>query len=92
MANFKYFADTAAGTVELQSVRHNGGSGSKAKNFSGRDGNGELIAATRVIEFKSNPSKHVCDARCMHATGKVMKCECSCGGKNHGRGHALEAA
>jgi hypothetical protein len=32
------------------------------------------------------PSKHECDARCMYARGRTMNCECSCGGKNHGRG------
>lgn len=44
------------------------------------------VKADRKIEYKSNPSKHVCDARCMNATGRTMQCECSCGGKNHGRG------
>lgn len=40
----------------------------------------------RVINFKSNPSRHECDARCMNASGRTMNCECACGGKNHGRG------
>jgi hypothetical protein len=39
---------------------------------------------TRVIDFKSNPSLHKCDARCRHAKGNC--CECSCGGKFHGAG------
>ena len=86
MAHFRYFADVRGETFELTAIRHNGGSAMKASNFSGRAPNGELIPATRVIEMKSNPSKHVCDARCMNATGRVMKCECSCGGKNHGKG------
>jgi hypothetical protein len=30
-------------------------------------------------------TEHECDARCMASTGPV--CECSCGGKNHGRSH-----
>lgn len=30
-------------------------------------------------------SAHVCDARCEAATGG--HCECSCGGKNHGKAH-----
>lgn len=47
---------------------------------------------TRVIQYKSNPSKHICDARCMNATGKTMQCECSCGGKNHGKGFSCEEA
>lgn len=44
------------------------------------------VSADRVIEYKSRPSRHVCDARCLNATGRIMKCECSCGGKNHGLG------
>lgn len=44
------------------------------------------VPVERTIEYKSNPSRHECDARCLNATGRVMKCECSCGGKNHGRG------
>jgi hypothetical protein len=46
----------------------------------------DLRPVTRVINYKSNPSKHICDARCMNATGRTMQCECSCGGKNHGNG------
>ena len=46
----------------------------------------DLLPVERVITFKSNPSLHECDARCMNATGRTMNCECSCGGKNHGRG------
>jgi hypothetical protein len=89
MANFKYFADINGETFELSKIRHNGLSANKAANFSGRAANGELLAATRMIEFKSNPSRHECDARCMNATGRVMKCECSCNGKNHGRGSSI---
>ncbi len=44
------------------------------------------IKITRIVEYKSFASKHVCDARCYNATGRIMKCECACGGKNHGRG------
>jgi hypothetical protein len=43
-------------------------------------------AVERSVEYKTNPSRHECDARCMNANGRTMKCECSCGGKNHGRG------
>jgi hypothetical protein len=46
------------------------------------------IAVTRTVEMKSSPSRHVCDDRCMNATGRVMKCECSCGGENHGKGNS----
>lgn len=47
---------------------------------------GPLYAVERIINYKAAPSLHECDARCMNATGKTMNCECSCGGKNHGRG------
>lgn len=47
------------------------------------------FAVTRKIEMKSMPSKHICDSRCVNATGRIMKCECSCGGKNHGKGVML---
>lgn len=45
-----------------------------------------MFAVERTVNFKSNPSRHECDARCFNATGRTMNCECSCGGKNHGRG------
>lgn len=46
--------------------------------------NNEILPVTRVIEYKSNPSMHKCDARCLHAKGR--NCECSCSGANHGAG------
>lgn len=48
-----------------------------------------FLPAQRVVTFKTQPSRHECDARCMNATGRVMNCECSCGGKNHGRSGGL---
>lgn len=51
------------------------------------------VRVTRRVELKATPSRHQCDSRCMHATGRTMKCECACGGRNHGRGSfACEAA
>jgi len=35
-------------------------------------------------------AEHVCDSRCMNATGP--NCECGCGGENHGRGYHVELA
>lgn len=32
--------------------------------------------------------KHQCGAKCLNSTGTT--CECSCGGKNHGAGHARQ--
>jgi hypothetical protein len=93
MANFRYFADINGQAFELSSVWHNGSNSTKASAFTGLAVAGQRVSATRKVEYKANPSKHECDARCMHATGKIMKCECSCGGKNHGRGSfACEAA
>lgn len=37
----------------------------------------------RVIDYKPNPSRHECNARCQSATG--FQCECKCNGRNHGR-------
>lgn len=43
-----------------------------------------LYPAERAIEYKRNPSKHECNAKCLngHVNGR---CECRCGGENHGR-------
>lgn len=49
-----------------------------------------ILAVTRKVEMKRSPSRHECDARCLNAIGKIMRCECSCGGKNHGAGSALQ--
>ena len=52
-----------------------------------------FVPADRMVEYKARPSRHVCDDRCLNASGKIMRCECSCGGKNHGRGSLVcEAA
>ena len=50
------------------------------------------LPVTRTINYKRFASKHVCDARCMGATGRTMNCECACGGANHGKGFIAEAA
>lgn len=86
MAKFRYFN----GETELNGVHERDGAlvgyASKADLFfvAGKGWQG-YTPVERRIEYKSNPSKHVCDARCLNATGRIMKCECSCGGKNHGR-------
>lgn len=41
------------------------------------------LPVTRIIHYSKRPSLHKCDARCMNAKGH--NCECSCGGKNHGK-------
>ena len=87
MANHLYFIDHADGaSQQVKAVMFN----DRASDQFGPKGwvgyNGTAYVPVRKVEYKSNPSKHVCDARCQHATGRTMKCECSCGGKNHGKG------
>ena len=44
-----------------------------------------LMPLVRKVQYKKNPSKHECNAKCMGGKcGGV--CECRCGGKNHGIG------
>ena len=45
----------------------------------------DMLPVDRIINFKSNPSLHKCDARCTNARGN--SCECSCGGQYHGYGN-----
>jgi hypothetical protein len=60
--------------------------GSAAPVWNGSSWDDQPLPVTRMVTFKSRPSLHQCDARCMHASGRTMNCECQCGGKNHGRG------
>lgn len=88
MANIKFFADLGAEVVEANRADYRG-----RTPFIWNAKAGEWIKATRVVEYKSHPSRHDCDARCYNATGRTMRCECACGGKNHGRGRvSCEAA
>ena len=93
MANIKHFA----GDNHLQGVHERNGKlvgyVSKADLFfvAGEGWQG-YTAVERAIEYKSNPSRHECDARCFNATGRIMKCECACGGKNHGKGSFMAEA
>jgi hypothetical protein len=97
MARIKYFN----GTRELKNIfsmdnkefaaRFPGVRGKRYDGYSKQvgypmEGVGGPLPVERVIEYKSNPSKHACDARCVNAQGKIMRCECSCGGVNHGKG------
>lgn len=97
MARIRYFN----GTTELKNIQgldrekfaaaFPGVKGKRWDSFSRMvgyplSGEGGALPVERVIEYKDNPSRHACDARCLNANGKVMRCECSCGGENHGRG------
>lgn len=93
MAKIKYFS----GDKELTGIREIGGklfgfgSVDELSFVEGKGWQG-FTAVERKVEYKSNPSKHVCDSRCINATGRIMKCECSCGGKNHGKGGFMAVA
>jgi hypothetical protein len=87
MANLRFFA----ADQQLTAIRHDGSIFTGAKHHTGLTPAGVRVQVERIIERKSNPSNHKCDARCLNATG--FKCECSCGGKNHGAGNFMcEAA
>lgn len=101
MARFAYFADLPNGqtlewfdTVERGEVRaargiNNNGRGD-IKGYA--EGLG-WVKVTRSVQMKASPSRHDCDDRCMNADGRTMKCECACGGRNHGKGRFMcEAA
>lgn len=99
MANIKKFSDTKNGAIELvfaTSMNNNefrakfpGVKGIRYDGYSmwvGRNSQAEEYQpVTRMIEYKKNPSKHECNAKCLN--GKhTGACECKCGGKNHGAG------
>jgi hypothetical protein len=106
LANFRHFADINGETFELVgyvlgmdnakfAAAFPGIKGKRLDGFSMqtmRAADGRELPVTRSIQMTAAPSKHVCDDRCLHATGKIMKCECACGGKNHGKGHSLMVA
>jgi hypothetical protein len=83
MTTYRYFTDLPNGeTIRFDRVDYRGKEG-----FFGWDAPSKAwVKITRKIEMKSMPTRHECDARCINATGRVMKCECSCGGRNHGKG------
>ena len=98
MAKIKYFSDVNGEAVQLVSVsqmpkeefsaRWPGIKGFRFDGYDmqvGRSANGNLLPVTRKIEFKSNPSLHDCNAKCLNGKHDG-KCECICSGKNHGAG------
>lgn len=92
MARIKYFADMGGETFEFARVDYRPIDQKRPMTTSNTEcvgwhaGRREWMRVTRKVEYKDFPSGHECDARCMNATGRTMNCECSCGGKNHGKG------
>lgn len=97
MTRFRYYADTPDGALlftEQDIIRHNDSPepglprGTYAARRDGAVWTGTTWKRswhriTRTIEYKSNPSRHECNAKCQSARGRI--CECSCNGRNHGR-------
>lgn len=84
MARIGFFADLPSGeTVKVvDRADYDQGERKMPRIYSAEHG---WLRVNRIVTLKSNPSRHECDPRCMGATGKTMQCECSCGGKNHGK-------
>lgn len=83
---YRYFADLDNGETLMFSDRKDRiwNKNQSSKHDDTWAWNGERwVKITRAIDYKSFPSLHKCDARCENARG--FKCECSCGGKNHGK-------
>jgi hypothetical protein len=102
MTQVRYFSEQNGEPVQLPQIgsmlnaefaaRFPGVTGRRYDSFHrmiGRLTDGTVLPVLRAIEYKANPSKHECDARCLNAKGRTMKCECSCEGKNHGRGRIV---
>jgi|HubBroStandDraft_3_1064219.scaffolds.fasta_scaffold234067_2 hypothetical protein len=81
----KYFVDASEGTQEFHHPDFRTIKVSKDGKFGLVHKTGEWVKITRTVNYKKNPSKHECDARCMTASGRTMNCECACGGANHGK-------
>lgn len=105
MANIKLFSDWNGETLEFSGMfsidnadfatKFPGIKGRRCDGYSKyvsyKPGTREIVPVTRWIEFKKNPSRHVCNAKCMSGRMNGV-CECSCGGKNHGAGGFIAVA
>ena len=94
MAAFKYFCDLDGKTTELKhpfgmdnkkfSAEFPGVKGFRYDGFTmwagyPTQGAGGPLPVTRKIEYKSFPSRHECNAKCMGGKANGT-CECQCGG------------
>lgn len=99
MANIKNFSDYTGEAIALTffnaipnaefAARFPGVKGIRCDGYTmqiGRaEGSKQWLPVTRKIEYKSNPSKHECNTKCLNGKHNGT-CECKCGGKNHGAG------
>jgi hypothetical protein len=97
MANIKYFSDVT-GQAEALTAPHGMNNAEFVARWPGVRGirydgyqmlvghvGGTVLPVTRQIEYKAQPSRHECNAKCLNGKHNG-KCECQCGGKNHGAG------
>ena len=98
MANFKYFCDIDGRSIAIAGLT-NWKNKEVAEQFPNvkamradgyskwmaRAADGRLLPVTHMIEYKARPSLHECNAKCLNGKHNG-KCECQCGGKNHGTG------
>lgn len=99
MAQLRHFSDLNGNTVRLDFVTAMPNDKFRAQwpNVKGlrydgyqmwvgrQTGVKDYLPVTRRIDMKSNPSKHECNAKCLNGAHNG-RCECKCGGMNHGRG------
>lgn len=91
MANIKYFAECNGAAVELQCVYHDRLPTGRYGFIGTCPACNQKHVADRTIEYKQRPSLHECNDKCL--SGSVNgRCECRCGGKNHGRSRLPMAA
>lgn len=101
MSKIIHFCDTTDDAIELTAIRginnaefrekFPGIKGFKFDGFKmlvGLAPDRTLHPVTRMIEYKTNPSRHECNSKCLNGKCNGV-CECRCGGKNHGRNNAL---
>lgn len=93
MADYRYFADTTKlSNVFEKDGKFFGSPEGYKPVWTGTAWERGTVQANRVVRYKTSPSRHECDARCVNATGRTMNCECACGGKNHGAGFSSAPA
>lgn len=85
MAKVLYFADLPERTIQSIDRADYDLGGNKMPRIYDAESDA-WVRCTRVVIRRSSPSLHKCDSRCANATGRTMQCECSCGGRNHGKG------
>jgi hypothetical protein len=84
---FVLFSTNVASADRFRDVKANGSAHRMGDGrMFGRCPDGHFPFRMKAVKGTYSPD-HKCDARCLNAKGH--DCTCSCGGMNHGRGHAV---